>query len=229
MKAFSKFLILIALTLVCGLISAIVFLTIPAERLASEVFWLAFAFAIPWNLLVAVILHLWAGKKQGEEIVRMPVAYYICAIFGGIYLVLGLIFMYAPVVDMTLPLILELVVSVAYLLVIMYCTRTADYIAKTEQVTKKKVLFIRLLQSDVQTCAMKATDPATKSALERLAESVRFSDPMSHEALAMQESELMATVHEISQKLNDGEDVTALIQKANVQLESRNSRCLLLK
>jgi hypothetical protein len=228
MKAFNKFLILIAMTLVCGLVTAIVFLTIPDARLASEVFWLAFAFAIPWNLLVAVILHLWAGKKQ-EETLRMPVAYYVCGVFGIIYLVVGIIFMYAPATELTFPLILELIITVVYLLVIMYCTRAAAYIGNMEKTTKKKVLFIRLLQADVQNCAMKATDPATKAALERLAESVRFSDPMSHEALAMQESELMATVTEISQKLNNGEDVTALIQKANVQLESRNSRCLLLK
>lgn len=228
MKAFNKFLILIAMTLICGLVTAIVFLTIPAARLETDVFWLAFAFAIPWNLLVAVALHLWAGKKK-EETLRMPVAYYVCGVFGIIYLVIGLIFMYAPVVLITWPLILELVVTVAYLLVIMYCTRTTEYIAATEKHTKKKVLYIRLLQADVQACATKATDPATKAALEQLAESVRFSDPMSHEALAMQESELMATVSQISQKLNSGEDVTALIQKANAQLESRNNRCLLLK
>ena len=110
MKKLGKFIILISLVLLCGLVNLIVFLTIDQARLETTTFWLAWGFATPWTLLSAIVLHLWAGKKQGEEVLRMPVAYYLYIIFGSIYLVVGLIFMYVNVEMVTALIIVEAII-----------------------------------------------------------------------------------------------------------------------
>ena len=230
MKKLGKFIILISLVLVCGLMNLIVFLTVDKARLESNVFWLAWGFATPWTLLSAIILHLWAGKKYGEEVLRMPVAYYLIAVFGGIYVVLGLIFMYANIEKMTLLIILEAIITVAYLIIAMYSLNTTDAIAKEEKVTQQKVFLIRMLASNVNSCLPMVTDDAVRAELETLADNIRFSDPMSHQALAVVEGELANTIDEIALKLTEGnQDVSSLIKKAEMQLSRRNSQCAMLK
>lgn len=230
MKKLGKFIILISLVLICGLVNLIVFLTVNEARLETTVFWLAWGFATPWTLLTAIVLHLWAGKKYGEEILRMPVAYYLCAVFGGLYLVVGLIFMYANIEGTTFLIILEAIITVIYLIAIMYSMSTTDSIAKQEKVTQQKVFFIRMLASNVATCLPMATDDSVRAELETLADNIRFSDPMSHQALAVIEGELANTIDDITLKLTEGnQDVSALIKKAEMQLSRRNAQCAMLK
>ena len=139
--------------------------------------------------------------------------------------------MYLPFKLITFPLIVELIITVAYAIVAMYAVFAAEHIMSGEREVKQKVLFIRLLQNDVEGCIAYATDPAIKNALSTLAEKVRFSDPMSHPSLAGVEAELSATVGEISMQLSAGNNQAAseLIRKAEIQLERRNSRCIILK
>ncbi|MBE7079832.1 MAG: hypothetical protein E7371_01185 [Clostridiales bacterium] len=230
MKKLGKFIILLSMVLLCGLVNLIVFLTIDQARLETTAFWVAWGFATPWTLLSALVLHLWAGKKQGEEVLRMPVAYYLCAIFGVLYLVVGLIFMYANIETLTALIIIEAIITVIYLIAVMYSMNTTDSIAKEEKVTKQKVFFIRMLASNVNTCLPMATDETVRAQLETLADNIRFSDPMSHQALAVIEGELANTIDEITLKLTDGnQDVSALIKKAEMQLSRRNAQCAMLK
>lgn len=230
MKKLGKFIILLSIVLLCGLVNLIVFLTIDKARLETTAFWLAWGFATPWTLLSAIVLHLWAGKKQGEEVLRMPVAYYLCAIFGGLYLVVGLIFMYANIETLTALIIIEAIITVIYLIAVMYSMNTTDSFAKEEKVTKQKVFFIRMLANNVNTCLPMVTDETVRAQLETLADNIRFSDPMSHQALAVIEGELANTIDEITVKLTDGnQDVSALIKKAEMQLSKRNAQCAMLK
>ena len=230
MKKLGKYFVLIATCLVCALLNTIVFLTIDKARLDTSVFWMAWAFATPWNLLAAVALHLWAGRKKGEDLIKMPAAYALCAAFGVAYFGLGLIFMYANVTKITLLLILELTITVAYIISALYVFLAGNYISKTEKETKQKVFFIRMLQSNVASCLPMINHPDVKAAVEELAEKIRYSDPMSHASLAMVEGELASTIDEIASRLANGnEDVFDLIRKAEMQLARRNSQCLALK
>ncbi|MBE5745143.1 MAG: hypothetical protein E7355_03295 [Clostridiales bacterium] len=230
MKKSNKILVFVSLALVFGLLTTILFLTVPDARLDSKVFWLAFAFAIPVNFVAATAIHIWASVK-GNGVVRMPIAYALVAVFAAAYLIVGFIFMYLPVNKTTLPLILLLIITVAYAIAAIYFLRAGDYIVKSEAATKKKVLYIRLLQASVEDCISKTTDAQTRKELSTFAENVRFSDPMSHESLTSIEMEIMNTVDKIAAAIGGGEteSVSALIKQAQEQLESRNRRCLLLK
>jgi hypothetical protein len=230
MKKLNKFFVLISLVLVCALLNTIVFLTVDKARLDTSAFWLAWGFATPWNLAMAIGLHLWASKKPDDALIKMPAAYYICATFGGVYLLLGAIFMYANIEKITLLLILEFIVTVAYLIMTFYVCLAGNHITQSEKETKQKVFFIRMLQSNVASCVPMVNNPDVKAALEELSEKIRYSDPMSHASLAMVEGELASTIDEIASKLATGdEDVEALIKKAEMQLARRNSQCLMLK
>ncbi|MBQ8322822.1 MAG: hypothetical protein IJX91_02530 [Clostridia bacterium] len=238
MKKTGRILLLLAFVLVAFALNAIVFLTAPERSIYTPVFWVTWAFAVPWNLIWCVGLHLWASKKNGDEIVQMPIAYYLCYLFGGAYITVACLFIYKiPLVyedvvnNVTIPLVIEIVLMAAHILVAGYSIFGAAYIARNERHVKQKVLFIRLLKSDVDGCAAAAKGVETKKALQDFADKIRFSDPMSHAALAGVEAELSATVEQIVAKIAEGaeEEAVELVKKGELQLERRNSRCLLLK
>jgi hypothetical protein len=231
MKKIGRFLVLIAAILVCVLINVILFLTVPDKRLDTATFWLAWSFSFPLNLVVLLAVHLWTEKKNGSGMIQMPIAYWVGSIFCAIYLVVGLLFMYLPIKGITLLLILELIITTAYIILAMYSIYSAEYIMKSEKATKAKVLFIKLLQADINDCKAKTTNSEVIKELSEFAENVRFSDPMSHPSLSAIEAEISSTVGKISVSLSNGDSETALalIKTGKVQLEQRNSRCIILK
>lgn len=231
MKKINRYLILTAIVLVCAVANVILFLTVPDGRTDTGVFWLVWTFMTPVALLAACALHLWGTRKSAGDLVSMTVVYYLSVIFTLAYLTAGLIFAYLPWKKMVLPLIVELVITAAYILAAMYFLRGAEYIRAEETHTRGKVLYIRFLKADVDDCIAKAQSEELKAALAQLSDNVRFSDPMSHPSLAAIEGELTATVAEISEKIDREEEseAMALVDKAQKALEKRNSRCLMLK
>ena len=231
MKKINRYSILTAIVLVCAVANVILFLTVPDGRTDTGVFWLVWTFMTPVALLAACALHLWGTRKSAGDLVSMAVVYYLSVIFTLAYLTAGLIFAYLPWKKMVLPLIVELVITAAYILAAMYFLRGAEYIRAEETHTRGKVLYIRFLKADVDDCIAKAQSEELKAALARLSDNVRFSDPMSHPSLAAIEGELTATVAEISEKIDrEAEcEAMALVDKAQKALEKRNSRCLMLK
>ena len=229
MKKTGRYLILIAFTLVCAVINLILFLTVDDARLSSSVFWLGWTFAFPVNLVIAAAICIWSAK--GDALVKLPAVEVVRYVGFAVYLVLGLVFMYLPIEKMIVPLVIEIVVTVAYLIVGMFVLYGVSYIGGNQKKTKAKVMYIRMLQSDVEACLIKATDPAVKTSLSTLSESIRFSDPMSHPSLSGVEGELSTTVYAISSALDNGdtEGVLELISRATELLENRNKRCMMLK
>ena len=82
-----RLIVLASLVIACLVSTAVIFLTIGAfnpDRLKQPVFWIAFVFAIPVNMVAAIILHAWSGHRGSKDIVHMPVIYYIIATFGAL-------------------------------------------------------------------------------------------------------------------------------------------------
>jgi len=227
----SKILILISITLVFGLLTAIVFLTVPKARLDSSTFWVAWSFALPWNFVAAIVLQLWTSGKKSDDIVQAPAAYALIFGFGAAYLILGAIFMYFSLKTLTLLIILELILTVAYAILAMFLLFSADYIKNAQKEKREKRLFIQMLSADIGDCIAKTQDEELRQMLSRFENDVRFSDPMSHASLAGMENELFTTVAAISAKLTaeDVEGAKTLVKLGQQQLESRNRRCLMLK
>ncbi len=231
MKKTGRYLVLISAALAAVLLNVILFLTVPDGRTEESVFWLAWAFAFPVNLAAFVLVHLWTGKRGGDAVIQMPIAYYISFVFAGVYLVLGAILMYLPIKDIVLPLILLLVISVVYILIAMWAVFGAEYIMKNERYTKSKVAFISLLRVDIEDIGARTSDAALISRLSALADAVRFSDPMSHPSLGGDEAAISAKVSALGELVTKGDTAAAIELTHEVErlLESRNRRCKILK
>lgn len=244
MKAI-KNIIYISLVLLLGLATFVVFLTAPEGKMQTAMFWISWAFAVPFNIAVASVLHFVFFNKKDEELVRLPIIYYVMIGFSLVYCAIARTFIYLPIerlneltvniniqIDPTkLLIVLESVITVIYAIIIMYFVYGTEYVARSLKQTKEKVLFINLLIADLSDCLPKAKSESVKIALEKFIEDVRYSDPMSHQSLGGIEQQLTSTALDIAVKMETAseEEVLELIKQGEMQLQSRNKRCMMLK
>ena len=219
----NNFMSYLALGIVFALFNVIAFV-IPTDKTAT--FWTAYVFSV---VAFAVQIPLWKitlGKKDtlkskflGIPVIQVGITYLI------IQLISFAIFMIFPI----LPVWLAVVVCAIILAISALCAIAgqagANEINRVEEKIKVKRAFIQFLKTDIEMLAESETDAETKTALSKLAEKVRFSDPMSHEMLSELESRISAKVEEMKAET----DKKAIIEEIELLLTERNKKCKILK
>ena len=106
-----------------------------------------------------------------------------------------------------------------------------EEVERQDTVHKARVDTMRALQSKSVFIASQCDDSETKKALNKLAESFRFSDPVSSDALNDIEASLNALVDELQNAVLDKDNAAAqvLCRKAEAILADRNRMCRLNK
>ena len=100
-----------------------------------------------------------------------------------------------------------------------------EKIEQVEEKVSRKVFYLKDLQADIELLAEKEADKEAKSELLKLAEAVRFSDPISNEALADIETEIADKVCALK---NADNKVTAIAEVKSL-LTERSKKAKLLK
>lgn len=98
-------------------------------------------------------------------------------------------------------------------------------IERVEEKVGKKVFLIKALQIDIEMLAKDEADADTKEALNKLAQKIRFSDPMSVDEIAELEVQITEKVGE----LKTAEDKSANITALDSLITERNKTAKLLK
>ena len=199
----------------------------------NGIFWLAYIFTAIAILGQVYVLHI--AFDKGEAVKSKLYGFPIARI-GFIYLiaqlVLGLVFMaLAKIAPAWLAIVLFILVFAAAGVGFIAADMMRDEVEKQEVQLKKDVTLMRSLQSKASFITSQCTDPDTKSALEKLSEDLRFSDPVSSEGIADAEASLVALVDELQAAVINGDNATAraLCTKASVALAERNQLCKLGK
>lgn len=213
----------LALGIVFALFNVIAFV-IPTDKTAT--FWTAYAFSV---VAFAVQIPIWKialGKKDTlkSKFLGIPVIHVGCS-----YLVIQLIAFAVFMIFPTLPVWLAIIACAIILAISALCVIAgqagANEINRVEEKIKVKRAFIQFLPTDIEMLAEAEPDAETKAALKKLAEKVRFSDPMSHEMLGELESRITNKVEE----MKTAADKKALVEEVEVLLIERNKKCKILK
>lgn len=219
----NKLMSYLALGIVFALFNVIAFV-IPTNKTAT--FWTAYIFTVVAFFLQILVWKVAFGKKDTlkSKFLGIPVIY-VGATYLSLQLIVFAIFMIFP----TLPVWLAIVVCSIVLAISALCAIAgqagANEINRVEEKIKVKRAFIQFLQVDLEMLAESETDTETKTELVKLAEKVRFSDPMSHEMLGELESRISAKV----EQMKTTADKKALIEEVDLLLVERNKKCKILK
>ena len=225
----TKLYVLVSLAIVYGLLNLILFLTLPDGIVKTFNFWLAWSFTFVLNYAAAFGVVTYVNKKHQD--ITIPPSLFVVAGFSALYLIVGFIFMYINKITWKPIIIVEAIISVAYFVVLFAVLRAATYINENDKKQKAKVFYIRDLQSDVDYVCSLVSNSELKTKLNKLSEDIRFSDPMSHESLAMVEEQLKELVFRMNSAAseNNDEELEKLIKEADLKLKYRNSKCINLK
>ncbi len=212
-----------ALGIAFVLLNVIVF-AIPTAKTAS--FWVAYMFTA---IAFALQIGIWSFAFRGTDTLKSKFLGIPLISVGITYLIIQII---AFTIFMALPLTanwIAIVVCALILGILAICligTETGrEEINRVEEKIERKVFYLQSLQVDVEMLASTETDADTKAALTKLAEKIRFSDPMSNEALADLEVEIADKVKE----LKTVENKVAIIIALDSLITERNKKAKLLK
>ncbi len=202
----------------------IIAFAVPTDK--TTTFWIAYAFTV---VALALQIGIWnkafkAAETLKSKFLGIPIVY-----VGMIYLVFQLIAFAVFMAFPRIPYWIAVIVCAFVLGVSAICLINADAardeIDRVEEKVNRKVFYIRELRADVEMLAEQEPNPETKAALLKLAEKIRYSDPMSSEALADLEAKITKRVKE----LKTVENKTAIITILDSLLTERNKKLKLLK
>lgn len=155
---------------------------------------------------------------------------------GIVYIVFQLIsfavFMVFPIIPSWVAVIVCALILGISAICLISADAARDEINRIEEKVNRKGFYIRELQVDVEMLAEQEQNPETKMALAKLAEKIRYSDPMSSEALAGLEAKISEKVTELKTADNKLGIITILDlllternkKTKNIKVEMRNIR-----
>ena len=197
---------------------------VPTAKIAT--FWIAYVFtAVAFALQIAI----WKFAFKGADTLKSKFLGIPLISVGITYLIIQII---AFAVFMALPLTASWIAIVVCALILgisaicLIGTETGrEEVGRVEEKVEKKVFYIKALQVDIEMLTSAERDADTKMALTKLAEKIRFSDPMSDESLVDLEAEITAKVKELKTAKDKAEIITVL----DSLITERNKKAKLLK
>ena len=195
----------------------------------TAVFWISFVFTLIAFSVTAFSLYTAFLKKPDarSRFYGFPIAK-IGVIYGGAQLVLGLLLMaLGKWVPVWVAVLLYAIALGAAVIGLVSADAVVEEIHVQDRKLKKNVTFMRALQSQVNQMASQCS----LSEVKQFSEDVRYSDPVSSDALAEIERDLSAAVEELQAAIVDGDNGAALqmVKKADNLLKERNRLCKLNK
>jgi len=213
----------VILGIIFALISIIAF-AVPTMKTAT--FWIAYVFTA---IAIVAQIVIWKNALGKEDTLKskflgLPVVH-----VGIVYLVVQIVAFAVFVAVPALPIWSAIVACAAILgfsVIFMIAGEAGrGEIERVEAKVRKKVFFIKELQADVELLIDREADAEIKTALQQLAEKIRFSDPMSNNTLAEIENKIAAKVSE----LKTDSDKMSIIHELDLLLAERNKKAKTLK
>lgn len=209
----------------------VVSLAVPFVK--GGVFWLSFVFGI---ISIAVQLYVLKSAFGKDENPRSKFYGFPIAKIGFAYMVaqllLSLIFMAIGFVcPMWIPVIVYVVLLGGASVGFVAADVTRDEIERQDVVLKADTECMQNLRSIVYPLAGQVSDVACVEELKKLAEEIKYSDPVSNNHIKEIEGELAALVGELQKAVvdTDAEAIKLLCQKIKISLTERNRLCKLSK
>jgi hypothetical protein len=126
--------------------------------------------------------------------------------------------------------------ALACLLILIFCAvavikaaAAAELVAGVDEKVSTQTQFIKNLTVDAETLCARAQSDEAKAACKKVYEAIRYSDPMSTDALAGIEMKIEDSFSAFSTKIKLGESCTDLANELVNLIGDRNAKCKLFK
>lgn len=194
-------------------------------------FWVGYAFitiAFIGNLICSLIFF--KEENQGKVFFNIPI---INLAYSALIvsLIVGAVAMAVPQIPYWIGVIVDVLVIAFYAIAIVKATAAADIVNDVEQKVKVKTLFIKSLTTDADSLMSRASSDEMKAEAKKVYEAIRYSDPMSNDALANIENQIQNEFNVFADavKNNDIDLAKSASYEFVILINNRNSKCKFLK
>ena len=200
----------------------------------SAVFWVAYIFGM---LAIAAQLLFMNVAFSGKEDIRSKFYGFPIARIGVIYGICQLLLSFAAMalgafIPVWVPVVVFVIIAAAAGVGLISTDMVREEIEKQDEKLVKDVSRMRSLQSKMNVL-ISQTDAGgeLKTALDKLADEIKYSDPVSSSATEQIEDELNFNIEELQKAIVDGDEKSALTlcKKTSGILAERNRLCKLNK
>ena len=199
----------------------------------TTVFWISYVFTLAAMAIMVASFNIAfrKGSDTKSKFYGFPIAR-IGFLYGVIQMALSLSAMALGIlIPWWVILLVYAILMGGALLGLVGADIVRDEIEEQDARLKQAVSAMRAIQSKVSQLPAQCEDEAAATALKRFVEEVRYSDPVSSEALTEIEAQLSEVVDQLQQSVEAGnaETIMLLCKKATTVLMERNRLCKLNK
>lgn len=151
--------------------------------------------------------------------------------FGTVtMLIIAGLTMAIPAIPIWVGIIFCLLILAFSAIAVISAAAAGETVAKIDETIKAKTLFIKMLTADAAALMARAQTDEAKEITKKVYEIIRYSDPMSNDALGSIEAQITLRFKEFEAAIGDqGEGAAALGEELILLVEDRNAKCKLLK
>lgn len=197
----------------------------------GPVFWMSYFFMIMAFVAQLTSMRLSFKSTDVETIFfGIPLAslsvYYLFAQFFC-----SLAFMIFQIIGMKIAFLIQIIMFVAFLIVAIISLMARDAVQDISSNIKEKVTSIKSMSIDIQMIMEICSDKELKANLKKLAETVKYSDPMSNESVYDIELRIKERIFDLRNLCDDQNYTEAKIASRDIELlfRERNKKLLISK
>ena len=171
---------------------------------SGAAFWISLIFAMVAIALAYYVAYLSVkkAKRMSDWLFSAPVIRW-CSIYVVIELIVATIFMIISA-PWRLVFIPQFLLPILFVIVVVPCFVQKSHAAEVKQETVVKVSYVRQMNAKLLALIPRAEDPAIKKEIEKAADMLRHSDPMSADSLVEVENKLMTYVDQLDALVRSG-------------------------
>lgn len=204
---------------------------IPGISKWSGSFWVGYAFitvAFIGQLACAYLAFREENRQKFFYSVSLVAVSYLAAVLMTI---VGAVCMVVSFIPVWVGAIVCIVI-LAFSTVSVFKAKVAvDIVSQIDDKINVQTFFIKSLTVDADTLIARAKSTELKTELKKVYEAVRYSDPMSSEALANVESQITLKFNALSKAVESDnvEEIKTIVEEFIILINDRNKKCRLLK
>lgn len=235
MKKLSKNLIkTIAIYAIVLVIVNLIVFSIPFEH--NSAFWAGYIFSMVAILAQVAVAFLAMSNATGlkKKVYTFPI-FKMGAIYLGVQLALSLaLFILATFVEefpSWIAWVICIIVLGVFTILVLLTDTTRDEIVKIEDETERKTANVKYFRVNIDNITRRADDKELRTVLEKLADTARYSDPVSNDALVEAERRIEENISALEDAIVSNNTQLAKEIAANtiILFEDRNALCKLYK
>lgn len=199
----------------------------------NEVFWVSYVFMTLAVLVNVGVTMLTFFKDKDTETVFFGIpllSFSVFYVFAELFV--SVVFMiFRNSLGLTLPLIVQSILLLVFIIISAIALLSKDVVQGVENTVRTNSANIKMLSVDVQVLENQCLDSDLKQQLHKVAEGIKYSDPMTNAAVAQLDEMIRGKVNELKYLCQNNQKNEAMQVCFQLQsyISERNSKLILTK